>query len=1293
MTSNNNDNDAGAAFEATCLEVAASAEPAYAKDSELRYVAASASYARLCGCEPSDLIGKRDADWPGTGDQRDRDEKERRCLVFGSSQTAIFDHQPSHRRYRARLHREQDADGTLIVVARLKPAALSRGSGLSDGPRAFAEAGQADDAGCSDFRDLDLIKAIEAFDEPVAVVGADGRMLFSNARYRSAGLADTARPVAREQSGEFQAPAGVPVAPGGQHTLASSEILARALEDVDAGIVIYDGNDVLQFANQRMKEMFEDYTPPLGRGISLRSVLECMYDSQILSHPEAGPEERERWVTERIRLHHRRLHETVEQLADGRWIRSITRRTDNDVMIGIRIDVTEERRREADLARRNEEISLYKAIFDELPNSTYVKDELLRLRFANRAYGDLTGWDVREVIGKTDVDLFGAEGEALVEADREVLESGGIREQEEALTRRSGEQMALISRKARVTASDGRTFLVGTTTDITGQKRRQEELAEARRQADAVRSDLERVVEALDASIVVVDAQDRIEMINGSCLRVWGLDGGDLPMGRPIRWLWDKRRHDGVHDVADADWEDYVAERLAEIRSGDVAPREMQLLDGRSLIYSVHDLSDGRRMICHFDVSGQKARERQIAQAKAELEATSATLRKATAAMAQGLCIYDDEIRLTNAVFHELVGIGPDEIRPGMPFAAMIERIAESGAYGDAETTRKVVGSILSDGNARRPHILERRSPDGRWLRIDAKPAGDGAMITTYTDITDAKAREDELKRLLERAELADRAKSEFLANMSHEIRTPMNGVLGMAELLARTQLDTRQRTFTDVIVKSGNALLTIINDILDFSKIDAGRMVLEKDPFDLAESIEDVATLVSSRVAEKDIELIVRVAPDLPGRVVGDPGRVRQIVTNLLGNATKFTEMGHVLVDVSAKVEDDVAAITIRVEDTGIGIPEDKLQSIFEKFSQVDGSSTRRHEGSGLGLSIASGLVGMMGGRIEVASEYGKGSVFTVHLDLPVDRAAPKARPVPVDVTGARILVIDDNPVNRDILMEQLRSWNFDGCAVASGAEGLQVLRAAREMGVGVDIVILDYHMPEMNGAETAMRIRSDASLAETPILMLTSVDIRSEERRFAAMRVDAHLMKPARSSLLLETIVETLHKSRPASPAVPAASPERPEANPAAASVVRLREREEVRGAGLDVLVAEDNEVNQIVFSQILDELDVAYEIVRNGQEAVDAFMAKAPRMILMDVSMPIMNGHEAAEAIRKHEAGHGGHVPIVGVTAHALRGDRERCIEAGMDDYMSKPISPEKLGEKVRDWLGPLRAEGRA
>lgn len=545
------------------------------------------------------------------------------------------------------------------------------------------------------------------------------------------------------------------------------------------------------------------------------------------------------------------------------------------------------------------------------------------------------------------------------------------------------------------------------------------------------------------------------------------------------------------------------------------------------------------------------------------------------------------------------------------------------------------------------------------------------------------------------KAEAADRAKSEFLANMSHEIRTPMNGVLGMAELLAKTDLTARQKTFTDVIVKSGNALLTIINDILDFSKINAGQLTLDPAPFRLSEAVEDVATLVSARVAEKNLELIVRVDPRLPAHVVGDAGRFRQIITNLLGNAVKFTEKGHVLIDVGGEIVNDVVQLKIRVEDTGIGIPAEKLQNVFEKFAQVDGSSTRRHEGTGLGLAIAARLVDLMAGKIGVESEIGRGSVFWFAMPLPAHQAAARDEIVPVDVTGARVLVIDDNPVNREILLEQLRSWSFDCAAAESGAVGLAFLDRAFQLGAAVDCIILDYQMPGMNGADVARAIASDSRLSSIPVVLLTSVDQVDFGKMIIDFGISAHLTKPARSAVLLGTVISVIQKARsqvgkarfvrePIVQAPPAAPPAFTVIRGPAMPVAAAPESTTTPNGPIDILIAEDNDVNQLVFGQILNGLGLSYRIAGNGRTAVEMYRALRPKLILMDVSMPEMNGYEATRAIRAMEVSTGAHIPIIGVTAHALKGDRDKCIESGMDDYLPKPVSPDRLGTKIGTWL---------
>jgi signal transduction histidine kinase/DNA-binding response OmpR family regulator len=545
------------------------------------------------------------------------------------------------------------------------------------------------------------------------------------------------------------------------------------------------------------------------------------------------------------------------------------------------------------------------------------------------------------------------------------------------------------------------------------------------------------------------------------------------------------------------------------------------------------------------------------------------------------------------------------------------------------------------------------------------------------------------------KAEAADRAKSEFLANMSHEIRTPMNGVLGMAELLAKTDLTARQKTFTDVIVKSGNALLTIINDILDFSKINAGQLTLDPAPFRLSEAVEDVATLVSARVAEKNLELIVRVDPRLPAHVVGDAGRFRQIITNLLGNAVKFTEKGHVLIDVGGEIVNDVVQLKVRVEDTGIGIPAEKLQNVFEKFAQVDGSSTRRHEGTGLGLAIAARLVDLMAGKIGVESEIGRGSVFWFAVPLPTHHAAARDEIVPVDVTGARVLVIDDNPVNREILLEQLRSWSFDCAAAESGAVGLAFLDRAFQLGAAVDCIILDYQMPGMNGADVARAIASDSRLSSIPVVLLTSVDQVDFGKMIIDFGIAAHLTKPARSAVLLGTVISVVQKARsqvgkaqfvrePIVQAPPAAPPAFTVIRGPAMPATTVPESATTPNGPIDILIAEDNDVNQLVFGQILNGLGLSYRIAGNGRTAVEMYRALRPKLILMDVSMPEMNGYEATRAIRAMETSTGTHIPIIGVTAHALKGDRDKCIESGMDDYLPKPVSPDRLGTKIGTWL---------
>lgn len=548
-------------------------------------------------------------------------------------------------------------------------------------------------------------------------------------------------------------------------------------------------------------------------------------------------------------------------------------------------------------------------------------------------------------------------------------------------------------------------------------------------------------------------------------------------------------------------------------------------------------------------------------------------------------------------------------------------------------------------------------------------------MIGASYDITRIKLAEQQ-------AEAAMRAKSQFLANMSHEIRTPMNGVMGMAQLLSATELSPKQKSFADTIVTSGEALLTIINDILDFSKIEAGQMTLHPKPFSLPDAIEDVAVLISASAAERDIELAVRYDPSLPRAFIGDAGRIRQVVSNLLSNAVKFTNKGHVLIDVHGTLKErrgeQVAALKVFIADTGVGIPEDRQATIFEKFTQVDNTATRTHEGTGLGLSICKSLVSLMGGEIGLESKTGQGSIFWFEIELPTDDTSQKLVTAPVDVSGSNILIIDDNSVNRTILQEQLQSWGFRSQSANSGQSGISFLSDAAESEHAFDAIILDYHMPTMNGIETARLIRTLPYIGSTPIIMLTSVDQTNIAGELSPLSIDAHLMKPARASLLLETLITTLQSTEAMPIKVQTEKLVSDEAG-----FLQLRNQVHADGEPLDILIAEDNEVNKLVYTQILNETDYTFEIAANGREAIEIYKRSNPRLIVMDVSMPVMSGLEATAAIREREAETGGHIPIIGVTAHAMSGDMEKCFDAGMDDYMAKPISPIRFTEKIAQW----------
>ncbi|MCY0150441.1 PAS-domain containing protein [Hoeflea sp. G2-23] len=733
-----------------------------------------------------------------------------------------------------------------------------------------------------------LHAAIETMIQPVAVLDADRNLIVTSRHYHHAegpwqetplpdgGVLRTAvasvdddsdRQAGDEQVRRDHSP-GSMLARQDENSLLAR--LNEMFDQIDVGIVLFDPDDMLVYLNPAMHAITApDYS--LQVGTSLLTVLETTCPVSA----ETDAVGRKAWIERRLVAHRQFGRATVEQLRNGRWLRIVNRTFGDGYTLGLRVDVTELKEREAALQTHVAQNELFRAILDEMPVSSFVKDKDFRYTYVNRAHGQLTGFSRDEMIGKDDFDIFGEQGHELREADSEVMNGQVLVEREVELTTGSGKRLQLIDRKIVFTDPGGQRYLLGTTLDVSERKSREEEIFEAQRIAEVHRSDLESAIDAMHMGVVVVDRDLNIELINDAFFDIWKIAPDDAYIGKSFRKLIDVNRHNGVYDVEDGEFEDYVEARMTEIRGGYVEPREFARADGQTVIFSVRALSENKRMISYFDITELKQREEELKCARAEIERTSELLRGAAGAMAQGLLVTrDGEIQFSNDAFQDLLEIPPKVVTPGTRLEEYFDYCLARGDYGNDDNAEATRAKIVDNHRKAVAHSLERQTTGERWLRIDAKPTANRSMIITYTDITESKNREAELKDLLGKAEIADRAKSEFLANMSHEIRTPMNGVLGMAELLSRTELDTRQRTFTDIIVKSGSALLTIINDILDFSKIDAGQLVLDSAPFDLRETIEDVATLISSRAAEKDIELIVRIDPALPAQVVGDMGR-----------------------------------------------------------------------------------------------------------------------------------------------------------------------------------------------------------------------------------------------------------------------------------------------------------------------------------------------------------------------------------------------------------------------------------
>jgi two-component system, sensor histidine kinase and response regulator len=836
----------------------------------------------------------------------------------------------------------------------------------------------------------------------------------------------------------------------------------------------------------------------------------------------------------------------------------------------------------------------------------------------------------------------------IVEAFHQLFSEGRPFDEEYRVQRKDGQWIWVHDRAYRTYERDGVRCADGVISDITERKRSDERLRK-----------LSMAVEQSPASVVITDVQGAIEYVNPKFTQLTGYTLEEA-IGQNPRILKSGMQSEATYRVL---WETVLSGGEWRGEFGNRKKNGELYWESASIV----PIRDSAGAITHLlavkeDITERKRAEKALRLAQFSLEHASDNIFWSDS---QGHFVYANQAACHSLGYsrEELLSLSVPDLNPHFhkkeDWAAFWEEL-------------KMRGSITFESR----NITQQRRVfpveiTADYLEFD----GQEYTFAFVRDITGRKRAEEEMRKAKEAAEAANLAKSQFLANMSHEIRTPMNGVIGMAGLLLDTQLTPEQRQYAGIVRTSGEALLKVINDILDFSKIEARKLTLETTDFDLRTVLEDAAGVLAIKASEKGLELTCELEPETPWRLQGDPGRVRQVLLNLLGNAVKFTAQGEVGVRVRLDAEEERTAILrFTVRDTGIGFPQDRAAALFEPFVQADGSSTRRYGGTGLGLAISRQLVEMMGGRIGVESEPGKGSTFWFTA---VFQKQPEKQPQPsAPVTGvqpslrnAKVLVADASAANQSLVSRLLKSWGCRPQASADGDSALSILRQAAQAADPFEIALLDMSLPGMDAEELGRRIAADAQLKHTALLSMSGLGRQTDAARLHALGFKGHIFKPIWERTLREALLALDAKG---SGAVPSAA--------SAGSQPSV-----VRNSHARILVAEDNLTNQHVAVAILRKLGYNPDVVPDGKQAVRALQQTDYDVVLMDCEMPEMDGYEATRRIRDRRAAtRNANIPIVAITADAMTGDRDKCLQAGMSDYLAKPIEPRQLADVLAKWL---------